>query len=218
MTENKNVVKHNYLIALLIIATLIHIATCQSCTPTDYPPFMDRHLEPNGQPLQVPHPLRFLIMSYLFGCVGNITKWELYTVNSGSHPIEFQVWREDTRISRTLTFNLVGSNYFPDARPDTNNLLSLPVPQEQQIRVQPGDILGITTLENNSTNDFRIQDFIFQGTVVLHSYVTSAENGDGAAVPELESLLFSSVNARFSIIHFLPVMNVTVVPSESTFI
>ena len=158
-------------------------------------------------PFQVTHPLQFILLSYHLGCEGTITKWELYTVNNGSHPIEFQVWRVDTRVSSTFTLSLVGTNYFSDATPDSNNLLALPVPPEQQIRSQAGDMVGISTIENNSTTDFRIQDFIFQGTVVLY---TSESN---SRTPS--SLSFPSVNARFSPIHFLPVMNITIVPGES---
>lgn len=158
-------------------------------------------------PFQVPHPLRFLIISFHFGCDGTITKWDLYTVNNGSHPIEFQVWREDVTISSTV-YRLVGNNYFPDAQPDSNNLLSLPVPEDQQISVQPGDIVGISTIESaDPSNDFTIQDYILQGTIVLYTL-----RGENASTPP--SLAFQEVNARFSILHYLPVMNITVVPSK----
>ena len=160
----------------------------------------------NIDPFQVPHPLRFLIISYHFGCEGTITKWELYTVNNGSHPIEFQVWREDITISSTV-YQLVGKNYFSDAEPDSNHLLSLPVPQDQQIRAQPGDIVGITTVESaDPSNDFTIQDYILQGTIVLYTI-----RGDNTTP---SSLAFQEVNARFSLLHYLPVMNITIVPSK----
>ena len=187
---------------------ITHAVVSQRCTPVDYPPFIDRHEELNS-PLQVPHPIQFLITSYLFGCEGNVTDWQLYTVNNGSHPIEFQVWRANTTISATLTLNLVGANYFPDATPDSNNFLSLPVAQDQQIRVKPGDILGIRTIESvDSSNDFRIQDYILMGTIVTYSF-------GGATEPTPSSLPFQNVNARFSLIHFLPVMNVIVVPGNA---
>ena len=183
--------------------------SCQRCTPVDYPPFLDRHVEFNNEPFQVPHPLRFLIISFHFGCEGTITKWQLYTVNNGSHPIEFQVWREDTTLSSTI-YRLVGRNYFPNAGPDSNNLISLTVPEDQQIRVQPGDIVGITTIESEEpTNDFMIQDYILQGTIVLYTL-----RGENASTPP--SLAFQEVNARFSLLHYLPVMNITIVPSKFT--
>ena len=179
----------------------------QQCSPVDYPPFLDRHVEFNVEPFQVPHPLRFLITSFHFGCEGTITKWELYTVNNGSHPIEFQVWREDITISSTV-YRLVGRNYFPDAEPDTNHLLSLPVPGDEQIRVEPGDIVGISTIESaNPSNDFMIQDYILQGTIVLYTL-----RGDNASTPP--SLAFQEVNARFSLLHYLPVMSITIVPGK----
>ena len=179
----------------------------QSCTPIDYPPFVDRHTE-LGTPLQVPHPTQFLILSYVFGCEGNVTKWQLYTVNNGSHPIEFQVWRANTTISATFTLNLVGVNHFPDAMPDENHLLSLPVNRDQQIQVKPGDLLGIRTIANTETDDFRIQDYVLVGTIVTYSF-------GGETEPTPASLPFQNVNARFSLIHFLPVMNVTVVPGKT---
>ena len=164
-------------------------------------------MEFNNEPFQVPHPLRFLIISYHFGCEGTITKWELYTVNNGSHPIEFQVWREDMTISSTV-YRLVGKNYFSDTEPDSNNLLSLPVPEGQQIRVQPGDIVGISTIESTSpSDDFMIQDYILQGTIVLYTL-----RGNNVTTPS--SLAFQEVNARFSLLHYLPVMNITIVPSK----
>lgn len=192
--------------------TVLHAVTGQSCTPPDYPPFLDRHVEFNNiDPFQVPHPLRFLITSFHFGCRGNVTEWALFTVNSGAHPIEFQVWRADTFISNTFTLNLVGVNSFPEAKPDSDNLLSLSVPQEQQIQVEPGDILGISTFsgQENSTDDFRIQDYILMGTIMLYTL-----DGDSVSTPQ--SLPFQSVSARFSLLHYLPVMNVTVVPTIGT--
>lgn len=180
----------------------------QRCTPVDYPPFVDRSDEfPQIDPFQVTHPLQFILLSYHFGCEGTVTKWELYTVNNGSHPIEFQIWRVNTRVSNKFTLSLVGTNYFSDAMPDSSNLLALPVPPEQQIKVQPGDMVGISTIENNSTTDFRIQDYVLQGTVVLY---TSESNSNTPP-----SLPFPSVSARFSLIHFQPVMNITIVPGES---
>ena len=164
-------------------------------------------MEFNNEPFQVPHPIRFLIVSYHFGCKGTITKWELYTVNNGSHPIEFQVWREDTAISSTV-YRLVGKNYFSDAKPDSSNLLSLAVPEDQQITVQPGDIVGISTIESaNPSNDFMIQDYILQGTIVLYTL-----RGNNITTPS--SLAFQEVNARFSLLHYLPVMNITIAPSK----
>ena len=163
-------------------------------------------MEFNNEPFQIPHPLRFLIISFHFGCEGTITKWELYTVNNGSHPIEFQVWREDMTISSTV-YRLVGNNYFSDAKPDSSNLLSLSVSEGQQIRVQPGDIVGITTTESaDPSNDFMIQDYILQGTIVLYTL-----RGENASTPP--SLAFQEVNARFSLLHYLPVMNITIIPS-----
>jgi hypothetical protein len=93
-------------------------------------------------------------------------------------------------------------------KPESNNLLSLPVPRDQQIRVEPGDIVGISTIESASpSNDFMIQDYILQGTIVLYTL-----RGENASTPP--SLAFQEINARFSLLHYLPVMNITIVPGK----
>ena len=106
--------------------------------------FRDRVAEGVDRPAQVPHPGRFLANAYIFGCHGNITQWEAYTFDSGSHPIEFHVWRANETIADV--FHLVGNNTFQGAQPDTNHLISFSVPPEEQITVSPGDFVGIRTV------------------------------------------------------------------------
>ena len=128
------------------------------CTPSSYVAFRDRIAEGVERPAQVPHPGRFLADAYTFGCRGNITQWEAYTFDSGSHPIEFHVWRANETINNV--FHLVGINTFQDAQPDANHLISFDVPPEEQITVSPGDFAGIRTVmsEQAGTGEgFRIQ-------------------------------------------------------------
>ena len=131
------------------------------CTPVNYVRFRDRISEGVATPVQVRHPGRFITTAYQFGCHGVITKWSAYTVDSGSHSIEFHVWRRNETL--TSVYHLIGINVFQDAQPDANRLLSLSVPQEQQISVSPGDFVGIRTIESlqqsggSSEAGFRIQ-------------------------------------------------------------
>ena len=92
----------------------------------------------------------------------------MYTVGSDTHPIEFTVWRFNSFISVSVfgilvngsIYDLVGSNYFADAAPGENNLLSLEVPPEEQIEIREGDIPGIRSiLFTNSTavSPFQVQ-------------------------------------------------------------
>lgn len=131
-----------------------------NCTPSDYVEFRDRHKVVSPLlPSRVDHPARLLANSYEFGCRGVVTQWDLYTVFNGSHPIELHVWRRNTT-TNTRVYHLVGLNSFPNAQPDTDHLLSLPVPIEQRISVEPGDIVGIRTIAGSSqdlNNEFRVQ-------------------------------------------------------------
>ena len=128
------------------------------CTPANYVAFRNRIAEGVDRPAQVTHPGRFLASAYIFGCHGNITQWEAYTFDSGSHPIEFHVWRANETIANV--FHLVGINTFQDAQPDTNHLISFSVPPEEQITISPGDFVGIRTVMSEqvgSGEGFRIQ-------------------------------------------------------------
>ncbi len=89
---------------------------------------------------------------YRFTCEGTITHWEAYTTGTGSHPMEFQVWREAPEL---LRYNLVGNNIFPTASP-TNGMLRLGVPVDQQITVMPGDFVGVRTIQGNEDDPFQI--------------------------------------------------------------
>lgn len=151
----------NVRMAMIIFTECYNMDTvCMSaeCTPTNYVAFRDRIAEGVDRPAQVTHPGRFLATTYIFGCRGNITQWEAYTFDNGSHPIEFHVWRANETI--TDVFHLVGINTFQDAQPDANHLISFPVPLEDQITVSPGDFAGIRTVmsEQAGTDEgFRIQ-------------------------------------------------------------
>ena len=88
-----------------------------------------------------------------------ITEWAAYTVNNGSHPIEFHVWRANETLQDV--YHLVGMNVFQDAQPDSNRLISFQVPLEEQITISPGDFVGVCTVEQAGSSD-AIEGFALQ--------------------------------------------------------
>ena len=132
-----------------------------NCSPSGYPSLVDQ----SDGPGQFDPSSRFLIPDYQFGCGGRVSRWEVYVTGNGSHPLEFSVWRlmDTTTADPPLsTYALVGSNYVNDVTPDERNLLSVPVAQEEQIWVMPGDIAGIRSillgnLSETISSPFQIQ-------------------------------------------------------------
>ena len=161
------------------------------------------------------HPGRFFTTAYAFGCHGVITEWAAYTVNNGSHPIEFHVWRADETLSNV--YHLVGINIFQDAQPDDNRLISFQVPPEEQITVMPGDFAGVRTVEQpGSPNDegFAIQ--FDRGDPETHRrYFRSDENFPTPAVLDLRlpDTNFSSLELA-SIFASIPVIRATVLGKQ----
>lgn len=132
-----------------------------NCTPIDYPSFVNQFLAV-ANPARFDPITQFLVPEYEFGCEGRISQWEVYTTGRDAHPVEFSVWRLESTFTSVFEFSIyrqVGSNYFSDVAPDENNLLSLPVPLEDQIEIQPGDIPGVRSLllENTTISPFQIQ-------------------------------------------------------------
>ena len=136
----------------------VTVSQAASCTPVNYARFRDLLSEGiSSSSFGTRHPGRFFTTAYMFGCYGVITEWAAYTVNNGSHPIEFHVWRTDETLPNV--YHLVGKNVFQDAQPDANRLISFQVPPEEQIIVSPGDFAGIRTVEQagSSKPGFAIQ-------------------------------------------------------------
>ena len=128
------------------------VSGASSCIPANYARFRDLFSEGRtSSPLGTPHPGRFFTTAYSFSCHGVITEWAAYTVNNGSHPIEFHVWRANETLQSV--YHLVGMNVFQDALPDSNRLISFKVPLEEQITVSPGDFVGVRTVEQAGSSD-----------------------------------------------------------------
>ena len=151
---------------IVVILCLCIGGQCQQCGFESYPEFVDISLNNQLFETAIGHPGQFLLNGVEFSCDGYIQHWELYCLHNGSHPIEFQVWRRNTSTSLPV-YNLVGKNFFQDSRPDINNLVSHRVPLDQQIRVQPGDIVGVRTFIGTISEvlDYQIQAHVTIGTI-----------------------------------------------------
>lgn len=131
---------------------------CQDqCTPNGYPFFDTTLTTPSAFLSFYTPPGQILVPRYQFGCNGVVTKWEMYCLRNGAQTVEFHVWRENTSTDGHTTYNLVGKNIVPNARPAANNLFSYSVPRDQQIQVQPGDIVGIRGYNATEPNNFQLQ-------------------------------------------------------------
>lgn len=82
-----------------------------------------------------------LIPAYTFSCYGNVTEWRAHVRPGGGlhrYHIEFQVWRPSTING---CYALVGVNSDLQAKP-AQRQVRLIVAENQQIKVQPGDVVG----------------------------------------------------------------------------
>ena len=114
------------------------------------------------------------------------------------------MWRQDTTIEGGTAYNLVGKNIIPDARPSADNILSYVVPEDQQIQVQPGDIVGIRGYNAVEPNHFQLQAHLagFGAEVVAYNL------GESEATPSFLNLDVQGAIPLFP--RRLPVMKITV--------
>ncbi|XP_064406162.1 uncharacterized protein LOC135351153 isoform X2 [Halichondria panicea] len=140
---------------------------------------------------------------YRFTCEGTITHWEAYTTGTGSHPMEFQVWRE----AQLLTYNLVGNNIFSTASP-SNGMLRLGVPVDQQITVMPGDFVGVRTIQGNEDDPFQI--LTIRGYYINYNLTKRGFDSTPAQLPLGISLglnCFTPLNSLPTRISITPLIN-----------
>ena len=98
-----------------------------------------------------------IIPDYSFDCYGNVTHWGAYVDRPGpgegrDYTLDFQVWRRSGGgLGTTGDYDFVGSNSFPSINPAGGGRIDRSVPVEDQIRVRPGDVIGlyITTSGDN---------------------------------------------------------------------
>ena len=74
---------------------------------------------------------------------GVITEWDVYL--SSTHPALLQVWRPSLT-QFPIPYTLVGSNPLPFTTPGKHKV---EVPESRRLRVQPGDVLGVSFPEKN---------------------------------------------------------------------
>ena len=177
----------------------------EQCTRVDYPNFVDRSRDLIQ--FGFSGPGQILVGAYRFACDGFITQFDLFCRGNGSQTAEFQVWRPNPPTDGMTTFTLVGKHVLLDVRPDQNNLLSYSVPQDQQIQVQPGDIVGLRAYNATEPNAFIVQAHIDLGA--NSADVIGYNLNENETTPSLLNLDVVGTTAVFP--GRLPVMNITTV-------
>ena len=126
--------------------------------------------------------------------------------------MEFQIWRRNLAILTSAeAYNLVGKHVLPDAKPNEYNLLSYLVPEDQQIQVQPGDIVGVRVYNATEPNPFQLQAHL----VGLEAEVIAYKLDENEETPSFLNLDEVGTIAVFP--RRLPVMRITIVPVPGVF-
>ena len=111
-----------------------------SCQPLYLPPLEDDHRDRDYT-----EELRQIIVpSYQFPCHGLVTSWAACVDPGGSknfYEMHFQVWRPQPEDGEGC-FSLVGVNIPADLLEPEDRCVSYVVPQGEEIRVAPGDVIG----------------------------------------------------------------------------
>ena len=82
-----------------------------------------------------------LVPAYHFNCSGTITEWGAILQRHIPSRIDFQVWRQSS--GERGRYQLVGANTVTNLRVRPNRKMVLSVPEQQRIRVKPGDVVGV---------------------------------------------------------------------------
>ena len=113
-----------------------------------------------------------IIPDYSFDCYGNVTQWGAFVERHGGdvrYNLDFQVWRRSGGGQGTTgEYDFVGNNYFPSIDPPRGGRIDRIVPVEQQIKVRPGDVIGlyITTSSDNGV-ELKQQDTSNGETLIM---------------------------------------------------
>lgn len=200
---------NNLLLVLCVhLHTCIHAVFCQqegeSCAPVDYPEFVDC----SGDFFRFFLTSDLLIGDYHFGCNGFITKFEFYCRPgfNGAQTFEFQIWRRNLAIDDAEAYNLIGNHVLVNVKPNENNILSYSVPQDQQIKAEPGDIVGIRVYNATEPDPFQIQAHL----VGLTREIVSYNLEENEVTPTFLNL--DEVGTRSVFPRRVPVMRITTVP------
>ena len=96
-----------------------------------------------------------IIPDYSFDCYGNVTQWGAFVQqaqNNVRYTLDFQVWRRRGGGQGTTgEYDFVGSNSFPSISAPPGGEIMETVSMEDQIKVRPGDVIGLyfTTSDAN---------------------------------------------------------------------
>ena len=134
--------------------------TAGSCQPENIPVFQDTSR------VRLPGPVQAIVPAYTFTCHGNITLWGACLRPGGRldrYDITFQVFRPSP--VGVGCYDLIGSNLLDDGVPgDTGTnidrcVVLTDIPPENQIQVQPGDVVGFYTIHyrNGDQDDGGVQ-------------------------------------------------------------
>lgn len=183
-----------------------------TCTPATYPDFVDRSR--NFFRFYFSGPGQILVGDYHFGCNGLVTEFEFFCRPNfnGAQTVEFQIWRQNLAIDNAEAYNLVGKHVLVDVQPDENNLLSYSVPEDQQIQVQPGDIVGLRAYNATEESPFQFQAHL----VSLETEVVAYNLDENAETPSFLNLDEVGTIAVFP--RRVPVMKITTVPVSGWFL
>ena len=116
--------------------------------------------------------IQTVIPAYSFDCYGNVTEWRAYVERHGGnvrYNLVFQVWRRSGGGQRTTgEYDFVGSNSFQSINPPPRGRIDRPVLVEQQIKVRPGDVIGlyVTTSGDNGV-ELKQQDTSNGETLII---------------------------------------------------
>ena len=155
-----------------------------------------------------------IIPDYSFECYGNVTQWGAFVEGHGgdiTYNLDFQVWRRRGGGQGTTgEYDFVGSNSFPSIDPPGGGeILIEVVAVEHQIKVHPGDVIGLyfTTSDGNGV-ELKQQDN-GNGDALVIWFATSlpAALSTRTGVGSTSSYELTSTTAA------LPVITAVVVPS-----
>ena len=115
-----------------------------------------------------------IIPDYSFDCNGTVTRWGAFVERPGGmemYTLDFQVWRRSGGGQGTTgEYDFVGSNRFQSVSPapQSQGQILRDVPVEQQIKVRPGDVIGlhITTSSDNGV-ELKQQDTSNGDTLII---------------------------------------------------
>ena len=128
-----------------------------------------------------------LVPAYQFNCYGNVTMWGAYVEPPGNrdmYNITFQVWRPS--VDTEGCYRLIGENSV-SKRPDNQQVI-LDVVQEEQLQIQPGDVVGLyadhlnTNQEDNKNGGIELDEGIDTVTVWYRRMNSSVDDRGSCGV------------------------------------